>query len=213
MPGATVSPAGMRVVRLLVGNPPRTVADLIKATGVTRTAVTEQLNELTAAGFVEQTIQRTPGRGRPRYLYATTDAALLLLFASNQNLVVPAVWHAIGQVGGEELTQKVLDYTSQVLADHYASRITGRTPAERLRQMTELLREEGVVAEVQEKNGHVFMHKRSCPFISMFEASRAVCMLDEQMLTRVVGRPVHQVACRHEGDPCCSFELGPRGRD
>ena len=37
---AAVSEAGMRIVRLLVGNRPRSVADLIEATGVTRTAVT-----------------------------------------------------------------------------------------------------------------------------------------------------------------------------
>jgi predicted transcriptional regulator len=83
MPDATISAAGLRVVRLLVGNPPQTVSSLIRATGVTRTAVTEQLNELIAAGFVERDTERLSGRGRPRHLYRTTQAALVLLFASN----------------------------------------------------------------------------------------------------------------------------------
>ena len=103
---ATISPAGLRIMKLLVGNPPQTVAELIRAAGVTRTAVTEQLNELVAAGFVERDTQRLPGRGRPRHLYRATDAALVLLFASNQRLVVPAIWRAILDVGGEELTQE-----------------------------------------------------------------------------------------------------------
>jgi len=40
MTGTTVSPAAMRIVRLLVGSRPKTVAELIEGTGVTRTAVT-----------------------------------------------------------------------------------------------------------------------------------------------------------------------------
>ena len=57
-PEAAVSAAGMRIIRLLVGCPPKSIAELIDATEVTRTAVTEQLSELVAAGFVERTIQR-----------------------------------------------------------------------------------------------------------------------------------------------------------
>lgn len=52
-------------MKLLVGNPPQTITDLIRAAGVTRTAVTEQLNELVAAGFVERSMERLSGRGRP----------------------------------------------------------------------------------------------------------------------------------------------------
>ena len=46
MRDATVSDAGMRIVRLLVGKEPQTVVDLMRATGVTRTAVGYQLIEL-----------------------------------------------------------------------------------------------------------------------------------------------------------------------
>src|SRR3972149_778842 len=106
MADAIVSAAGMRVIRLLVGAAPPTVFDLMDATGVTRTAITEQLNELVAGGFVERTVERLPGRGRPRHLYRATSAALLLLFASNQRLVVPAIWRAIGGIGGGGVSKK-----------------------------------------------------------------------------------------------------------
>ncbi|MFZ5831917.1 MAG: MarR family transcriptional regulator, partial [Planctomycetota bacterium] len=70
-----ISASGMRLIKLLVGSRPQTVAELIEATGVTRTAVTEQLNELVAAGFVDRGTERLPGRGRPRYLYSATQSA------------------------------------------------------------------------------------------------------------------------------------------
>ena len=108
------------MIKLLVGHPPRTVAELIDATGVTRTAVTEQLNEMVAAGFVEQTTEKLPGRGRPRHLFSATKAALVLLFANNQQLVVPAIWKAINTIGGEKLTKQVLRSVGRSLAQHYA---------------------------------------------------------------------------------------------
>ena len=63
---ASVSAAGMRVVQLLAGKPPQTIFDLIKSTGLTRTAITEQLNDLVAAaGFVERTSQRFRAAAAP----------------------------------------------------------------------------------------------------------------------------------------------------
>jgi predicted ArsR family transcriptional regulator len=202
-----VSGAAMRVVKLLVGEPPKTVAELIKATGVTRTAVTEQLNELVAAGFVERGTERLPGRGRPRHVYSATRSALLLLFCNNQQLVVPALWRAIDQLGGPKLTKKVLRRVSQELADHYSARITAKEPQERLNQLTELLCEEGGLAEFVKKDGQFALRKRSCAFISMLDENRTICCVDKQMISKVVGRPVRQMACRHKGDPYCSFEI------
>ena len=212
MADAMVSAAGMRIIRLLVGNPAQTVADLINTTGVTRTAVTEQLNELVAGGFVERTTERLPGRGRPRHLYAATNTSLLLLFASNQQLVVPAMWRAIDKIGGTRLTQQVLKHVARGLAEHYRRKITAKEPEKRLQQMTQLLREEGVLVEIQEENGQVVLRKRSCPFISMLDEARNVCCVDVEMLTAVVGRRVRRTACRHDGDPCCEFELNDSGK-
>jgi predicted ArsR family transcriptional regulator len=204
-----VNAAGMRVIRLLVGNPPQTVSELMEATGVTRTAITEQLNELLAAGFVQRTVERLSGRGRPRHLYSATAAALLSLFASNQHLVVPAIWKAIEMAGGEELAGKILKRVSSILASHYLRRITAREPAERLRQLADLLRQEGGLVEIGGKGGQLVIHKRSCAFISMFEERRAVCRVDEDLIRSVVGCMVRRINWRHDGDPCCSFELVP----
>ena len=71
----------MRMIRLLVGNPPQSISALMESTAVTRTAVTEQLNELARAGFVERQSQPASGRGRPQYMYKATDAASLILYA------------------------------------------------------------------------------------------------------------------------------------
>jgi predicted ArsR family transcriptional regulator len=210
LPDATVTATGMKIARLLVGKPPQTIGQLIRQMGVTRTAINEQLNELMAAGFVERTTERLSGRGRPHYLFRATDAALLLLFAGNQRLVIPAIWKAVEKAGGKALVAEVLQQVSHDLAQHYKARVTGRTPRQRLRQLCQLLEREGSLIEVDEDDaGQLCVVKRSCPFISMFEPGRAVCTIDQDMMSEVVGAPVRRTACRHDGAPCCTFELEP----
>ena len=210
---APVSQAGMRVVRLLVGRPPQSVADLIEATGVTRTAVTEQLSELLAAGFVERTTEQPDGRGRPRHLYRATNASLVFLFAGNQQLLVPAIWEAIEEAGGEALKRKVLKRVSRKMAKHYKARITGKTPRERLAQLADVLREEGCVVELDDSgNAQVILRKRSCQFFSMFEDTRSVCLVEHELLRSLLRAPVRQTASRHDGDVCCSFAIKLDGK-
>jgi predicted ArsR family transcriptional regulator len=207
MAEATVSAAGLKIVKLLVGNPPHSVTDLIQATGVTRTAVTEQLHELVTTGFVEQSAERLPGRGRPRYLYKATNDALVLLFSSNQRLVVPAIWKAIDEIGGGELRSKVLKKVSRTLAEHYNKKITAKKPEDRLHQLMAIFIEEGGILEALEEDGKLVVYKRSCPFISMIDDNLTICTVDLDMMSQVVGRPVLRTACRHEGDPCCKIEI------
>ncbi|MEE8451525.1 MAG: MarR family transcriptional regulator [Thermoguttaceae bacterium] len=206
----TVSAAAMRVVKLLVGSPPRTVVDLMEATNVTRTAVTEQLNELVAAGFVHRDTQPLEGRGRPRHLYKVTDAALLALFASNQHLLVPAIWHAIEDAGGAKLTKKIVRHVSRAMADHYGRRVMAKAPADRFRELTQLLGSDGALVDLTEEKGQLVLHKRSCLFLPLAGERRENCSVDLEMMSKVVGCPVRRTACRKDGAPCCTFEIRPR---
>jgi predicted ArsR family transcriptional regulator len=202
-----ISAAALRVVKLLVGRRPQAISELIKATGVTRTAVTEQLNELVAAGLVEKEVEKLPGRGRPRHLYRATDAAMRLLFPTGQRMLVPAIWEALGQIGGDKLLRNVVARVSRILAEHYSRRITASKPTERLQQLIDLLAEEGGLVEAATEDGRMVMLKRSCPFISMLDENRNICTVDEEMISAIVGHRVKRLACRHEGAPCCTFTL------
>ena len=180
---------------------------------MTRTAVTEQLNELLAGGFVERTTERASGRGRPRHLYRATNTSLLMLFAGNQQLLVPAMWKAIEEIGGDELKRKVLRRVGRKLANHYKARIIGKTPQQRLAQLADLLREEGCVVELEESgNGQAVLRKRSCQFFSMFEDTRSVCLVEYEMLRSILRVPVRQTASRHDGGVCCSFAIKLNGK-
>jgi DeoR family transcriptional regulator, suf operon transcriptional repressor len=207
MSDAIISAAGLRIVKLLVGKPPQSVADLIKATAVTRTAISEQLNELVRSGFVETEVERTASRGRPRYLYRATNAGSLVLYEHGNCRVVPAIWDAIAAVGGDELLRKVTKKVSKRVAEQYSPKITAKKPEDRLRQMVEALNSEGGVCEVVQKNGRPVLHKRSCPFVGMGDEKRSICCVDLEAIGQVVGKPVRRTASRKDGAPCCTFEI------
>ncbi len=207
MPRASISAAGMRIMRLLIGHPPRRMSELIEATGVTRTAITEQLNELIAAGYVEQSIERLPGRGRPRYLYTAMDKALTHLFEGNQNLVVPAMWRAISICYGEEATKRVADLVSEEVANHFRKQMISDSPQERIREFVQLVSKDGRLVEFYHEDDEVMVHKLSCPFISMYDDAGMVCKIHQMAMCKLCEAKMVQVACRHEGAPCCIFKL------
>lgn len=203
---AIITTAGMRVISLLVGRAPQSMADLVAASGVTRTAVSEQLNELMASGFVVRTIERSR-RGRPRHLYSATDAALSQLFANNQRVLAPALLDAVRQLCPPELAQAVLAEVTRTLADHYRQQLTASEPGARLAQLADVLRREGVLVDVQQSDGRWYLEQRTCPFVDMTEASRTVCQVEHDMMTEVLGVPVDMVGCRLDGCHGCTFEI------
>ena len=69
------------------------------------------------------------------------------------------------------------------------------------------LRPEGGLMELRNEGQCLALYKRTCPFIGMFDEARNVCCLDLDMIRNVVRAPVRQAASRHDGEPCCVFEL------
>lgn len=206
-----ISPTGVKILKLLVGRPPKSVAELIEAADVTRTAVTEQLIALMSAGFIERAVERASVRGRPRHLYRATDAALLLLAPGNQQVMVPAIWRAIFDIGDDKLIKRIVKRVGDAIAEHYHPKVTAKKPADRLRQLVAAFVAEGGLYDLAETgNGQWTVNKRSCPFIGMGDDHKTVCRIDQQIMNSVVGKPLRRTACRHDGDPCCSFELGAK---
>jgi predicted ArsR family transcriptional regulator len=206
MNAASVSPAAMRVIHVLAGKPPHTIRQLVAATGVTRTAVSEQIKDLMDADLVARTTERTE-RGRPRHLYTATDHALATLFPNNQRLVVPALLKAMWEIAGAEVARDVMNRVSAVLVDHYREQITADNPADRLCQFAEVLADEGILAEVSEHDGQLQLRQRNCPYADMIDDDRQICTAERTMLGAVIGEPLNIVGCRMDGCPSCTFEL------
>ncbi|MDO4571466.1 MAG: MarR family transcriptional regulator [Planctomycetia bacterium] len=202
-----ISHAGMRVLQHLVGFEPKTVDQLMKELHVTRTAVVEQLNELSTAGFVERVPEEpplgtTPKRGRPRFRYYATSGALARFFPGNQHLLVPAVWSAIEKIGGHDLLESVVEATAQGLAENCLA--VGLPWQKRV----QLLVSTGGFDDVEFcDDGSVLVSKRTCKMHSMYESSGTVCEIHLKTIAKILGAQVERVEYRHDDAPCCRFRL------
>jgi len=183
------------------------MTELIEATGVTRTAISEQLNDLISSGYIQQKLERLPGRGRPRYLYSATEYALKKLFDGYQSIVVPATWRAIKKHCGDEVMTKVCDEISNEMADHFNKQIESDIPEKRLQEFTDIVCRSGRLGACRIDGDNVEYDKLSCPFVSMYDGSGIVCEIDKLSMAKIVKSPVERVGCRLEGAPCCTFRL------
>gem|GEM_PF-488441 len=203
----SISPVGLRIMRLLIGHPPRTMTELIDGIGVTRTAITEQLNGLITSGYIVQTMERLSGRGRPRYLFSATQLALKQLFEGNQDRVVPAIWRALRKHGSPEIIQKVGEEVADELADYFNRQMTAVGPKERLKEFIEIICKGGSLGMYREEDGDPIFDRLGCPFISMYDGTEILCEIDRMTMTKVVGAEVERIRYRQEGSPCCCFRI------
>ena len=195
-----VSPAGMRILEHLIGFSPKTISELMKELEVTRTAVTEQLNELVSSGYVQRVQEHREKRGRPQFRYTATDHAATQLLPGNQHLLVPAVWNSIESVGGEALLEKIIEKTSETLASGCA--FSDLSWTERVRCL--VTRGGFEVVETLDENT-VRVSKRTCGFFSMYESRGIVCKIHLQTIAKITGGTVERTSYRQEGAPCCEF--------
>jgi len=205
MASQEISGAGLRILRLLVGRRPRTVAELMAEAGVTRTAVTEQLSELMAAGLVERTTQRVSRRGRPCHLYRATPRAIDLLSKSNLRRVLPALLSVMQERLGDEETLALLDQVSRRVAQQYQARIDAPSLEDRVRQLAQLLEDEGILVEVQRRDGRLVLRQRTCPYVEMVDERRIACRMEQQILSHAIGQPLELCDCRLDGSCGCEF--------
>jgi predicted ArsR family transcriptional regulator len=196
-------------MRLLIGRPPQTMIDLIDALNVTRTAVTEQLNELLAIGFIEQKQEHYGGRGRPKYYFSATDAAMQHLFEGLQGIVVPSTWRSIRKRFGDETLDSICQDIAADIADIYDRRIISKIPRERLKEFVTIQTNNGRLIEYRENADNIEVLKFNCPFFSMVDEAKTLCHVDRLTMQMIAGGDVQveHTESRLEGHPCCTFRL------
>ncbi len=205
----SISESGMRIMRLLIGHPPQTIVQLIESLNITRTAVTEQIDELILSGYVERTIERCPGRGRPRYLFTATKLAMRHLFEGNQDIVVPAIWRSVKKHFGDAAVVTVCHDVAMEVAQTFINQISSEHPKDRMKEFVNILLCCGRLAEFHEKNGVAEIRKFNCPFVSMTDGTNTECFIDHLAMQKIVNAPLEVSRSRHDGHPCCTFVLLP----
>jgi predicted ArsR family transcriptional regulator len=186
------------------------IGDLTESLGVTATAVRQRIDRLLQMGLIEREKKSVPGRGRPTYRYRLTLDGHRRV-AANATALAEAMWGEILAIQDDHLRAEVIEAIGSRLGREYASQIEseidGASLEQRIQKLAEMMSERQIDSEVTQLGQLPVLDIGSCPYPSLTDASadRAMCRLEEQMISAALGQPVHLSSCRLDGDACCQF--------
>ncbi len=189
---------------------PLTVAEMAASLGVTATAIRNRLTRLLGAGLVERQSEHQ-GRGRPKHTYQASVEAQKRLGQNYADLAVVLWDEMMSTVADRKLRRLLFTRVTDRLAEIYRSQVSGQEWEGRLVQLTNLLHDRGVEAEVARDAGGVIpvLRQHSCPYYELAEADPAICALERKMFEKVLGRSLRLSQCRLDGDRFCDFQAKP----
>jgi len=189
-----------------------TVGDLTDHLGVTATAVRQRIERLLEQGLIERE-KVVAGRGRPTFRYQLTVEGHRCAGANPDDLA-DALWNEVLAIEDSELRRKILSAVAARLGRQYAEAVAddaGGSFEERMQKLADMMASRQIASEVSHSGQLPVLDIGACPFPSLTDESddRAMCRLEEQMISEALGQPVHLSSCRLDGDSCCQFSATP----
>jgi len=197
-----------RVLELVIERCEVRVEELAEALGISAAAVRRHLDILRADGLVHvRSVKQATGR--PYHTYHPTEAAVedaataelltrMLQTLSDRDDVVVAVSAGI----------------AESLASKHRQDVAGTAPAERIVQVTESLRHEGILDTWRESPDGYHLINGSCPYRRAAEISKLPCESDRRAIELLLGEDVEQINRIVDGSPVCEYlvraERGPQ---
>lgn len=185
------------------------IGELTEALGVTATAVRQRIERLLEMGLIDRE-KVVAGRGRPTFRYRLTISGHRDAGANPADLA-DAMWREIVAVEDATIRNQLLSAVAARLGQQFASQV-GSDQSEdsfqqRMEKLSEAMSSRQMVTAVTTAGELPVLDIGLCPFPTLTDASedRAMCRLEEQMISEALGQPVHLSSCRLDGDDCCQF--------
>ena len=208
--GPTVEGTRTHVLDLLLHRGRSTVADLAEALGLTQGAVRRHLDRLRADGLVDVDLLRQD-MGRPLYIYFPTRAAeeshahyerLTERFVREVGALQP---EQLKELSGEALLASVFHGIGRRVANEHRAEVSGPEIGQRVIEVTEVLREEGILSGWSRTDDGYRLVNVTCPYRRAADASAAACTMDREVIEELLGSPVDQVGRLVDGKSHCEY--------
>lgn len=191
-----------------------TIDELTRLLSLAPATVRRHLDILMRDGLV-QADQVRRETGRPHYLFRLTEAGedafpknyVRLTNRLIEEIVALDPEETAGR-SGLELADLVFERMADRLAQYYAGRITGPTLAERLKQVTHILAEEGMVFDWHETPDGFLLLGRGCPCRRVASSHSQICTHHQRLLVRLLNAEIETVEPASVGeDSYCAYRV------
>jgi predicted ArsR family transcriptional regulator len=192
-----------RIVDSLRRRGPQTAAELAIDQSLTPNAVRQHLARLERDGLVVEASERR-GPTKPSLVFSLT-ADGRRLFPQRYSTLLNAVLEQIAQTQGPAQLSELFRGIGKRSARKYAPRFAGKNMDERMAELTEILREQGVDAKYEAKGDSFVLREHNCPFRDTATEHPEVCSVVHTLMEEVLPAKAEQRSSIAHGDDVCEF--------
>lgn len=179
--------------------------DLAREFGLSPNAVRQQLVVLERDGLVaERPVRRGPTK--PTLEFSLTDEAGKL-FPQAHDKMLSAVLREVREQFGAPAVDRIFDGLSKRAVERARRHVTAEDAEGRIAQLTEMLREGGVVAEYNLIDGGFALHEHNCPYSNVAQEHPEMCHVIHNVIEETIGGEHEQTESLARGGKECRFEV------
>lgn len=186
-----------------------TVEDLAERLELTPMTIRHHLNVLQAQNLVVASkVRRSRKVGRPRLVYTLTDAADDLFPQSYGELarhLVSEVKETVGEEEAEAIFRRVADRVARGAPPAFE----GQTFEARLDQVVDFMEDQGFISRWEKTDEGYVLTNINCPYRSISQEHDEVCIMDTEILNKLLNVVPQRQSSMRLGDASCSFLLVP----
>ena len=183
------------------------VKQLATLLSLTPTAVRQHLGVLEREELVRAHEERGHV-GRPAFLYALTEQGEAR-YPKRYDVLANMLMEEIRGTAGADALQQVLRRVSVRMADQCMPRMEGKNLAQRVTEVTEIMREMGCVASCERNGDEFLLHQCTCPYPNVARRNSGVCALEVNLVRRLTGGDARLVSSLLRGDRACTYRIRP----
>lgn len=187
-----------------------TAAELSDALGIGAVGVRQHLALLERDGLVASVGVRR-GVGRPSHLYALTEAAEALFPRRYDRLVMDALAFVEAE-GGTQALDVLFAKRRRKLAEQYGPLLAGKSRAERVAALADILNEQGYMCEYEQMpDGAMVLIEHNCPIDCAARDYPQACANELQLYMDILDAPVTREETIASGGACCRYRVEIEG--
>ncbi len=180
-------------------------ADLAREFGLSPNAVRQQLVVLERDGLVAETPVRR-GPTKPTLEFSLTQEGGKL-FPQAHDKMLSAVLREVREQFGTPAVGRIFDGLSKRAIERARRHVTAQEAEQRVSQLAEMLRENGVLAEYSLIDGGFALHEHNCPYSNVAEEHPEMCQVIHDVIQETIGGEHEQTESLARGGKECRFEM------
>lgn len=196
--------------QLLESKSGATLEELIKAVGLSRTAVNQHLINLEKQGHVRKGTPRQSG-GRPQHVYVLTESGANL-FPKQYSWFSKMLIETLRKQVGEKQVEEYMYNLGVSLSAGLIPRLVGKNRTERIDEIVKIMNETGFVARtITSASGEKLprVECKNCVYHDLSKDYPEVCRFDIGFLSGLMGAEVEHQSCMQRGGHACRFRFIP----